>query len=321
MWNIKILGYDFYYILSNFFLYCFLGWIYETSLVSIKQKCFINRGFLNGPVIPLYGTGATIVYLALTPVKDNCFLVFFGGCVLATVLEYFTSYVMEKLFHAKWWDYSSQRFNFQGRISLSASLLWGILSVVLLTVFKPFTDRILFLVPKEITIYACYAAVVLFVCDLAVTISETLHLDQKLAEMQKMRQEFEDYLVAKKIYNTKEELKAKWGNSRYAELKENFKSRLEERLENLAGPAGKREEFNRKALRTDIEERFLSFSNHYQKKSESLSFVHLRLLKAFPTLQSSERKYPLEDLKERIHNKRKNRKRKYGTAECKKDKK
>ena len=125
MWETKILGVDLYHVLAWFWLYSFCGWIWESSYVSIRQKKLVNRGFVNGPLLTLYGTGAVMVYLILRPFEANVWALYFGGVIVATVLEYVTGVLMETIFHAHWWDYSNQKFNFQGKICLSSSIAWG----------------------------------------------------------------------------------------------------------------------------------------------------------------------------------------------------
>lgn len=100
------LGLSWYFILMDFYLYSFFGWIYECSFCSLKEHKVINRGFLVGPLLPLYGFGGTIVYVFLRPLEPHPSLLYLGGMLLATAIEYFTSWGMEKLFHAQWWDYS-----------------------------------------------------------------------------------------------------------------------------------------------------------------------------------------------------------------------
>ena len=104
MWDIQILGVDLYHVLFWLILYSFMGWIWESCYVSIKEKKLVNRGFVTGPVCTIYGVGAMSVYLVLRPLQDHGLWLFLGGIVLATILEYVTSWVMEKLFHTSWWD-------------------------------------------------------------------------------------------------------------------------------------------------------------------------------------------------------------------------
>lgn len=119
-----------------FFLYSFFGWVAETIYCSIGEKQFVNRGFLTGPMCPIYGTGATVFNVFLMPFYEKygtskwyiIILVILLGMVLADIVEFFTSLIMEKLFNARWWDYSNEKFNIQGRICLKHTCYWGIAS-------------------------------------------------------------------------------------------------------------------------------------------------------------------------------------------------
>ena len=127
MWDFTINGVDFYHIANWFYIYSFLGWLWETCYVSVRKGKLINRGFINGPLCTIYGCGALAVYLILLPISDNLLLLFVGGVVVATALEYVTAVLMENIFHTSWWDYSDNKFNFQGRICLGCSLGGGCL--------------------------------------------------------------------------------------------------------------------------------------------------------------------------------------------------
>ena len=116
MWNIQIAGVDIYHIVNWFYIYSFLGWLWESSYVSIKEKKLVNRGFVAGPVCTIYGFGAVIVYLILKPIAGNILLLYICGVIVPTILEYVTAVLMEALFHTSWWDYSKNKFNFPGRI-------------------------------------------------------------------------------------------------------------------------------------------------------------------------------------------------------------
>lgn len=147
MWNYTINGIDLYHIINWFIIYSFFGWVWETSYVSLKEGEYINRGFINGPFCTIYGCGAISVYLILKPIEENLLLLFLGGIVVATILEYLTAVLMESIFHTTWWDYSDNKFNFQGRICLGASLGWGILTVILFRVLHPVVEDIVALYP------------------------------------------------------------------------------------------------------------------------------------------------------------------------------
>lgn len=114
--------YTWYQWLTFFYLYCFFGWIFESTYVSLKQKRFVNRGFLRLPMLPLYGSGAVMMLWVSIPFQDSLILTYISGVIGATVLEYVTGYVMERLFKVRYWDYSNQPFNIHGYICLSSSI-------------------------------------------------------------------------------------------------------------------------------------------------------------------------------------------------------
>ena len=126
-------------------IYSIIGWVYESTICSIGHRKLINRGFLNGPYCPIYGTGAVLVLLVLGRIQ-NPVLLFFAGALVTCSLEYLTSWLMEKLFHARWWDYSKRKFNIGGRVCLIGAVVFGAFSVVLVLVLHPFvkslTDRL-----------------------------------------------------------------------------------------------------------------------------------------------------------------------------------
>ena len=105
-----------YNIMWYFFIYAFLGWCTEVSFFAVKTGKFVNRGFLNGPVCPVYGFGLVIIIMALTPLKDNLLLLFVGSVVITSSLEFLTGWALEKIFHTRWWDYTNNKFNLHGYI-------------------------------------------------------------------------------------------------------------------------------------------------------------------------------------------------------------
>lgn len=127
-----------------FFLYCFLGWVWESCYVSARQRRWVNRGFLHGPLLPIYGFGAVIILWATLPVRQSLPLIFLLGMLAATALEYVTGAAMEALFKVRYWDYSGKPFNLNGHICLTCSLAWGAFSVLLVKVLHPpFEDLVL----------------------------------------------------------------------------------------------------------------------------------------------------------------------------------
>ncbi len=136
-------AYPLAYWILFFFIYCFLGWCIESAIVSVNTRKLTNRGFLNGPVIPIYGFGAIMIIFCTIPFSGNFVMEYIVGVVSCTVLEYFTGLLMELIFKTKFWDYSDKFMNFQGRVCLVSSLFWGVLSLFVIKVIHiPMADFI-----------------------------------------------------------------------------------------------------------------------------------------------------------------------------------
>ena len=131
----------FLYYFLIFYIYSVLGWIMESTYVSIKQKKFVDRGFLIGPYCPIYGWGSLTIILYLEQYKNNFITVFILGVVICAFLEYITSYIMEKIFKARWWDYSDKKFNLNGRICGENAILFGIGGLLIIYIIEPIIDN------------------------------------------------------------------------------------------------------------------------------------------------------------------------------------
>ena len=137
-------SYTFRQWLSFFYLYCIFGWCFESAYVSLKQLRPVNRGFLKGPWLPLYGSGAILVLWMTLPFQNSPVEVYVVGLVGATVLEYFTGEAMVRLFKVRYWDYSNQHFQYKGHICLSSSIAWGFLSIAMVYGIQPQVERFVF---------------------------------------------------------------------------------------------------------------------------------------------------------------------------------
>ena len=197
MWETTINGVDLYHLINWFFIYSFLGWLWETCYVSAKRGELINRGFVIGPVCTIYGFGALGVYLILNPVSDNLAYLFFGGIVVATLLEYVTAVLMESIFHTSWWDYSDKKFNFQGRICLGASLGWGFFTVLLFRVLHPLVESIVALYPMIVgEIGVCIASVV-YAVDFSFSAAAAFHLQEKIPVLEQSLEQAKGELLVR----------------------------------------------------------------------------------------------------------------------------
>ena len=151
---------EIYYYFLLFLIYSFIGWLIEVIGKLIEKHKFINRGFLIGPICPIYGHGCILMILTLSRYKDNPLTLFIYAIFICSLLEYFTSYFMEKIFKARWWDYSTKRFNLNGRICAETMIPFGILGTLVICVINPIFEYLLNLFNFE-TIKI--AAIILFV--------------------------------------------------------------------------------------------------------------------------------------------------------------
>lgn len=168
-----------------FFIYAFLGWSVEVVFYAISKGKFINRGFLNGPICPIYGFGVLIVALSLEPVKDNVLYLFFGSVIITSVLQFITGFVLEKLFNDKWWDYSQEPLNIHGYICLRFSIVCGLACVLVVNVVYPLTSKFISLIPQTFGIIMLGFFLSLTVFDATVTLAETVKLKKKLLLLEK----------------------------------------------------------------------------------------------------------------------------------------
>ena len=180
---------QFYTLFYDFIFYSFLGWILETCYASFTTRGFVNRGFLNGPFCPVYGFGAVLIVCVLTPVRNDAFLLFILGTFLTSLLEYITGYILEKAFHTKWWDYSQRRFHLHGRICLPFSILWGILSVVLLQTLHPATCYLITLIPVPAGKVILFFLAGYFILDVAFSAGTVLRLNHRLKQIHLLSEE------------------------------------------------------------------------------------------------------------------------------------
>ena len=190
-------GLDFYHVFYYFLLYSFIGWCWEVFYVYLRTGKVVNRGFLSGPFCPIYGFGASAVYIVLDPVANNNFAIFFGGMILATVLEYFTGTIMENLFHAKWWDYSDIKFNLKGRICLPVSIGWGFFSVIMMRIMHPAVKSVVAALPHAVGNVLMYIIIGYFVADTISAAKAAFNLDKALARMEQAREELREKIENK----------------------------------------------------------------------------------------------------------------------------
>ena len=175
--------------LMYFFIYSFAGWVWESCYVSVKEHRLVNRGFIRGPFLPLYGSGALLMLAVSEPFQHRPVLMFFAGSICATVLEYLTGAVMETLFRIRYWDYSHLKFNLNGYISLSSSILWGVFTILLAEYVHPFVQSLLSPVPLPVRNTVLTVVFVLFSADFFISFRTALQFRKVLEKLAQARLE------------------------------------------------------------------------------------------------------------------------------------
>lgn len=172
-----------------FYFYCFFGWVFESTYVSVKTRHFVNRGFMHGPFLPLYGTGAIMMLMVSRPFVDNLILTYIAGCIGATVLEYVTGAWMEALFKVRYWDYSDKRFNVKGYICLDSTLVWGFLTILMTRVIHTPVERFVLSIPMEVLSAVVAGLSVYIGIDLALSFKDAFDLRDVLVKLDQAREE------------------------------------------------------------------------------------------------------------------------------------
>lgn len=185
-----------------FVAYSFAGWAYETALVSIQQRRFVNRGFLNGPLCPIYGCGAVLAALLLPMILPD-WAVFLASGVVACLLEYVTSVVMEKAFHARWWDYSSYKFNYQGRVCLLGFLVFGVAGLAIVRYAQPAVSALTGLIPWPWKPAIAAMVALAVIIDFVVSVVGTYGLDKTVDKMSKAIRAVEESTAVRAVASLK----------------------------------------------------------------------------------------------------------------------
>ena len=255
-----------------FILFSFIGWICEVIYVGVTSAHkFVNRGFLHGPICPVYGFGGVVILMLPPSLYATWIPLFFASMILCTTVEYFVSWLMEKLFHTRWWDYSHYKIQLNGRICLLNSILFGFLGVVVIHFVYPLmTDLLNSLGQKVINVSGVIILAVLSV-DIFFTV-------RKLVDFAN---------VMKKLKDFGETLNSHYGQEEWFK-KDSFMDMINSVIERAEN---RKEEFSQKIL----------------EKIEKLQNLHLpsveSFLKKFPSIKSAKYREELNMIKEKVHQK------------------
>ena len=267
-------------------IYSCLGWCCEVAFAALKTGRFVNRGFLNGPVCPIYGFGVLSVVLVLEPVKDNLLLLFFGSMVFTSLLEFIAGFAMERIFHDKWWDYSNNPFNIKGYICLEFSIIWGIACVLVVDIIHPIIMKLVNALPHTLGLWLMGALYVLLVTDAVLTLVELLKLPKRFKAMEELEAAITAVsdAMGENIYDSVER-----GRQRSEAFNEKHPDIAEKSREYMTDIREKRNEINQKAKeREDANKEALAARKaELEAKLAQLkgrNIVHRRIAKAYPQL-------------------------------------
>ena len=200
-----MVSYTFLQWILFFAIYCIIGWIFETTYVSIKSLKFTNRGFLYGPCLPIYGSGVIIMLFLTFPFRDNFVLTYILSLVGATLLEYLTGVVMEAIFKVKYWDYSYKKIQYKGYICLSSSIAWGFFGVIIVNVVNKPIERFVLSLSHTTCEFLAIAFVLIFTADFTLSVREAINIRDEIKrfirdneEVAKLKATLEDALLKAK---------------------------------------------------------------------------------------------------------------------------
>ncbi len=291
---------NFYELVWIFIIYAFLGWCTEVSYAALDRGIFVNRGFLNGPYCPIYGFGVVIVVTILTPLQDNLLLLFFGSFLLTSVLEYITGFLLEKVFHDRWWDYSNKPFNIHGYVCLKFSIYWGLACTFIMKVIHPIIYRGITWIPHTLGVVLLVIFMTVFIVDCCITVSTILKFNKRLKLMDEMAEKIHKLSdeIGENIYEnvTGAIQKSEEFQENHAELLDKLADTREDILE-LPQTAKEKLAETTEEWKKELEERkkeLAELSEKYEKLFEEKNFGFRRLMKAFPDMKSRDNNRMLE---------------------------
>lgn len=277
-----------------------LGWCVEVAFAAVKEGRFVNRGFLNGPICPIYGVGVVSVIFSLQGFSESLLILYLASAVLVTFIEWLTGYVMDRIFHQKWWDYSGQPLNIGGYVCLPFSLIWGVFCVFIVKCFQPLVAHLIGYIPHIAGIVILVILSIAMLADLYVTASAILKLNKRLEAMEKIAAELREFSdrMGENIYEN-----VKDGMEKEEQLKSKVASMKEVRKELRAEySAGKEEWYKSQQQKLD------ELKGRYDSLVNGLGSVGERLVKAFPNMESRIHKDALREVKKRVAMRRHKRK-------------
>lgn len=311
-----------YYWILYFFVYGVLGWCTEVAYAAVKEGKFVNRGFLNGPICPVYGIGVGVVVQFLMPLRGQFIILYIASTILVTIIEGLTGFILDKLFHHRWWDYSNVPLNIGGYVCLLFSLIWGVACVFIVQIVHPVIHKGLSLIPFYLGVILIVVLGIGMFADLYVTASTILKFNKRLETMDKIATELHDISdkMGENIYEnvmngielrdeSKKRLEVateelKQAKERLAETTEEERQKWEQAVEE--------KRIRLESYKTDIllerKQRLSERKEELQAKYGELAAyrnrVSTRLMKAFPHMDAPGHENILKELRESLEDRK-----------------
>lgn len=286
-----------------FYFYSFCGWCFESMYVSIKSKKWVNRGFMRGPFLPLYGSGAVMMFVVSRPFQDNVILTYFAGCIGATALEYVTGVAMEALFNVRYWDYSNQKFQFQGRICLSSTIAWGFLTIGMTRIVHRPVEQMMLAIPPRILGYVTFIVTIYIVVDFTLSFKAAMDLRDILLKMQRIKEEMMrmqkrlDVIIA--FNNEEKEQKSLEREMKMDDLADSLAQRFGSIKETIQNAPGAYVDNVRDEI-AELRARYNLYMENRKNYKDMLDFYKRDMIRNNPGMNSEKFKDTFKELKEAV---------------------
>ncbi len=297
-----------------FYLYCFMGWCVESTYVSVRKRHLTNRGFLRGPFLPIYGSGAMMMLVASMPFRNSIVLTYISGCIGATILEYVTGVAMEKLFKVRYWDYSQKKFNFQGHICLGTTLSWGGLTILMTEFLHVPVEQFVFSIPNTVLNLLTLLLTVWIAADFSLSVKAAVDLREVLIKMKQAKEELlhiqkrlESIMEAANhgVENCREALAEGVNNVRSVRM-EDLISGIEGRLESIKQTAQLKSSAYLESVKEEVFELKTKYAINIALRRHwggVKDFFQRRLLKGNPSMTSEGFQEELDEIKQKASEK------------------
>lgn len=270
-----------YDLLYYFVIYSVLGWCAEVIFHTVVYGEFANRGFLNGPICPIYGFGMAVIIVCLTPLNEYSWILLFAGSfVITSALEWITGFVLDKAFRQRWWDYSTQPFNIGGYICLKFSIIWGFAGVFIMRIVHPPIASFVSWIPHTAGVIILCVILAIYIADSVVTIVGMCKLNTRLRHLEE---------IAKQMHELSDNVGERLSDG-VSGIMENVKE-LQEKPEAKEAAAKAKQEYG-------------ELKAKYEDLIKRKNFIHSRLIKAFPKAESPKYSQGFAKLKESVGRRR-----------------